>query len=459
MSAPHTPNIILINCDDLGYGDLGCYGSTLNRTPAIDQLAREGMRFTHFSMASSVCTPSRGAMLTGCYPPRIGFAHFEDDAPVLLPGHATGLSEQEETLAAVLKRQGYATKLVGKWHLGDQPEFFPTRRGFDEYFGLPYSNDMGRQPYPGWRGASYPPLPLMKQDAVVEEQPDQAQLTARYVDECLEFIRKNAEQPFFLYFAHMYVHVPLYVPEDFLARSQNGRYGAAVECIDWAMDQLVRELARLGLDDNTLIIFTSDNGSLGNGGASNGELRGTKYSPWEGGWRVPCIMRWPGKIPVNSTCPGLLNAMDFLPTIAAITGAELQQELPIDGLDFSTALFNGEATPREDFAYYIGGRLVALRSGDWKLHVCHDAPVAQLYHLREDPGETTDVASAHPDVVQTLQRKVNAVRASLGDDVTGVVGADCREPGRVAEPCPLSVYDPSHPYFAPEYDLPNTNVC
>lgn len=459
-SSPRPPNIILINCDDLGYGDLGCYGSTCHHTPAIDQLAREGMRFTHFSMAASVCTPSRGAMLTGCYPSRIGLAAFDWDAPVLLPGASTGLNPDEETIASLLQQQGYATKLVGKWHLGDQPEFLPTKHGFDEYFGLPYSNDMGVQPYPGWRGAKYPPLPVMRDSGVIEEQPDQSQLTARYVDECRDFIRRKADQPFFLYFAHMYVHVPLYVPEAFLDRSQNGRYGAAVECIDWATAELMKELKALGLDDNTLVIFTSDNGSLGDGIASNGELRGSKYSPWEGGFRVPCIMRWPGKIADGATYDGLANAMDFLPTLASIAGANRQREKPIDGHDLSETILRQAPTPREDFAYYKGDTLVALRSGDWKLHVHHDdGPVSQLYHLRDDPGETNDVVAKHPNIVEALQRQVEDYRTRLGDRATSSIGSECREPGRVNEPCELTIFDPSHPYFAPEYDLPNTNDC
>jgi len=451
------PNIILINCDDLGYGDVGCYGSTIHRTPAIDQLAREGMRFTHFSMAASVCTPSRAAMLTGCYPPRVGLANFDWDAPVLLPGASTGLNPDEESIATLLKKQGYATKLVGKWHLGDQPEFFPSKHGFDEYFGLPYSNDMGVQPYPGWRGAKYPPLPVMDGEKVVEEQPDQAHLTARYVDDCKDFMRRKAGEPIFLYFSHMYVHVPLYVPDEFLERSQNGRYGAAVECIDWATAELMNELQALGLDENTLVIFTSDNGGHGDGVASNGELRGAKHSPWEGGFRVPLIMRWPGKIPAASMCPGLANAMDFLPTLATIADAERQTERPIDGHDLSDTLFRKADSPREDLAYYFYDRLVAVRSGDWKLHVWRDGEaIVELYHLRNDEGETTDVAATNPEVVEALQRKAQDYRERLGDRATGTVGCECREPGRVTEPCELTTFDPTHPYFATEYDLPNT---
>ncbi|MDP7134262.1 MAG: sulfatase-like hydrolase/transferase, partial [Planctomycetota bacterium] len=289
------PNIILINCDDLGYGDLGCYGSEVNKTPALDRMAEEGMRFTDFYQASAVCSPSRGAMLTGCYPRRIGFGSFEGRW-VLFPGQAVGLNQEEKTVASLLKEQGYATMLVGKWHCGDQPEFLPTRHGFDHYYGIPYSNDMGRQA----GREHYPPLPLMDDDAVIQEQPDQASITERYVERSVRFIRENRGQPFFLYFAHMYVHLPLYAPQRFLRQSENGSYGAAVECIDWAASVLFDEIKELGLDENTLIVFTSDNGSRGRDeGGSNSPLRAQKGTTWEGGQRVPCIVRWPGKVPAG----------------------------------------------------------------------------------------------------------------------------------------------------------------
>ncbi|MCA1810294.1 MAG: sulfatase-like hydrolase/transferase, partial [Lentisphaerae bacterium] len=301
------PNIVLINCDDLGYGDLGCYGSTMHDTPALDRMAREGVRFTDFYMPAAVCSPSRGAMMTGCYPPRIGFGWF-DNRWVLLPGHAVGLNPREITFAKLLQQAGYTTKLVGKWHCGDQPPFLPTRHGFDEYFGLPYSNDMGmgvRANDPPTR----PPLPLMRNEDVVQEQPDQASLTERYVQESVEFLRANRHRPFFLYLAHMYVHTPLFVPEVFMRQSRNRRYGAAVASIDWAAGALLHELERLGLDKNTLVIFTSDNGSTRLN--SNGGLRGWKGTTWEGGLRVPCIMRWPEKIPAGGECRALTTAMDF----------------------------------------------------------------------------------------------------------------------------------------------------
>jgi len=271
-------NIILMNCDDLGYGDLACYGSPCNSTPHLDRLAAEGMRFTDFYMASPVCSPSRGAMLTGCYPPRIGFGSF-DGRGVLFPGDPIGLNPSEITIAALLRDAGYATKIVGKWHCGDQPEFLPTRHGFDSYYGLPYSNDMGRQKVDD----KWPPLPLLRDEEVMQEQPDQSGLTERYVEESLRFIREQRQRPFFLYLAHMHVHLPIYAPARFLRESRNGAYGAAVACIDWAAGVIMAELRRLGLEDNTMVIFTSDNGSRCRGeGGSNGVLRGIKTTTWEG---------------------------------------------------------------------------------------------------------------------------------------------------------------------------------
>jgi len=245
------PNIILINCDDLGYGDLGCYGSAKNKTPYIDQLAAGGCRLTDFYMASPVCSASRAALLTGCYPQRVGFGPHA----VLFPGDPVGLNPSETTIAAALKSAGYRTKIIGKWHCGDQPEFLPTRHGFDEYFGIPFSNDMGRQS----NNPASPPLPLLRDETVIQEQPDQRGLTERYADAAVEFIHRKSDEPFFLYLAHMYVHVPLFVPKPFLEKSTNGAYGGAVECIDWCTGLILDRLEQDGLLDDTLIIFTSDN--------------------------------------------------------------------------------------------------------------------------------------------------------------------------------------------------------
>ena len=446
------PNIILINCDDLGYGDLACYGSPVNKTPWLDQMAREGVRFTDFYMASPVCSPSRGGMLTGCCPPRIGFGSFEGKC-VLMPGHPVGLNPQEVTFAKVLQQSGYATGLVGKWHCGDQPDFLPTRHGFDSFYGLPYSNDMGRQ----GPGDTHPPLPLMLDEEVLQEQPDQKSLTERYVEQCLRFLRQNAARPFFLYLAHMHVHLPIYAPDRFLQESANGAYGAAVTCIDWAAGVLLRELQRLGLDQNTLMIFTSDNGSRCRGeGGSNGCLRGTKRTTWEGGQRVPCIMRWPGRIPANTVCQELATAMDFYPTLIRLAGAEPPDDRLLDGKDIlPLALGGGLAkSPHEAFFYYFMNNLEAVRDHEWKLHVRKgDQEIRELYHLSQDPAETRNVYERFPEQVERLSRLLEACRQDLGDEASGIPGRNIRPAGRVDHPNTLTHYDDSHPYMVALYDL------
>lgn len=455
MSKPHAPNIILINCDDLGYGDLGCYGSSVNNTPALDRLASEGMRFTDFSMASSICTPSRAGMLTGCYPQRLSMNR------VLFPGDAEGLHPQEETIAAMLKRAGYATALVGKWHLGDQPEFLPCRFGFDHYYGLPYSNDMGRQTGDVPEKA---PLPLMLDDEVIEEQPDQAGLTERYVEESVRFLRDRAAagQPFFLYFAHVHVHLPIYTPERFMQESKNGRYGAAVAQIDWAWDRLDYELKRLGIAEDTIVLFTSDNGSRAGGeGGSNGPFRGAKFTTWEGGFRLPLLARWPGHIPAGSTCEGMAASMDLLPTIARWAGVKPQTERPMDGVDLGDMIAgSASASPREVFAYFSRGNLCAIRKGRWKLHFCTKGEWGQpfpdceeLYDLDADPGESNNLHGEHPGVVKELTALAETWRRELGDAFTGTTGTSVRDCGRVEHPKTLTNYNPEHPYIIAEYDL------
>lgn len=445
-------NIILMNCDDLGYGDLACYGSPCNSTPHLDRLAAEGMRFTDFYMASPVCSPSRGAMLTGCYPPRIGFGSF-DGRGVLFPGDPIGLNPSEITIAALLRDAGYATKIVGKWHCGDQPEFLPTRHGFDSYYGLPYSNDMGRQKVDD----KWPPLPLLRDEEVMQEQPDQSGLTERYVEESLRFIREQRQRPFFLYLAHMHVHLPIYAPARFLRESRNGAYGAAVACIDWAAGVIMAELRRLGLEDNTMVIFTSDNGSRCRGeGGSNGVLRGIKTTTWEGGQRVPCIMRWPGHIPAGSTCTGLASAMDFYPTLAAIAGCAVPTDRIIDGRDITPLMLSGgaAASPREAFFYYNRNDLEAVRDGRWKLHVRKSRQaIAELYDLRNDPGENRNVHADEPAVVARLTALLERCREDLGDEALGIAGQNVRPAGRVASPRTLTQYRPDHPYMIATYDL------
>lgn len=446
------PNIILINCDDLGYGDLGCYGSKANLTPNLDRMAAEGVRTTDFYMASPVCSPSRGAMMTGCYPRRIGFGSFDDGAWVLFPGHATGLNPEEISIARLLKTQGYATALVGKWHCGDQPEFLPTQHGFDHYFGLPYSNDMGRQ-----AGRTHmPPLPLLWDDAILQQQPDQTALTERYVDECVRFIRQNQAVPFFLYFAHMYVHLPLYAPPQFLNQSQNGAYGACVMGVDWSVGVILHELQALGLDENTLVVFTSDNGARGDYGGSNAPLRGRKGTTWEGGQRVPCIARWSGQLPPAALTREVMSAMDFLPTFARLAGTSEPEDRLIDGKDIFPCLRGEKASPHESFAYYIRDDLQAVRAGQWKLHLAVEGkPVRHLFDLASDLGESRDLVSEQPEIVKRLEVIADGYRQDLGDHLTGVHGQNCRPPGKVSNPKPLTFYDPDYPYIIAEYDLPD----
>ncbi len=418
-----------------------------------------------FYMASPVCSPSRGALLTGCYPPRIGFGSF-GGLPVLFPGHSLGLDPSEISLGKMLSNAGYRTQMVGKWHCGDQPHFQPTNHGFDHYFGLPYSNDMGRQVDTPSFLPEQAPLPLILDGDVIEQQPDQSSLTERYVVESIRFIRSAKGGPFFLYLAHMYVHLPIYVQPRFAAQSQNGSYGAAVESIDWATAVILRELASLGLDDNTIVIFTSDNGSLGNQtapiggngqpiGGSNGALRGTKATTWEGGQRVPAIVRWPGRIAPGRVSSELATAMDLYPTLAAICGAEIPTDRTIDGRSIQTLWEDPNATtPHEAFYYYWMNDLEAIRVGHWKLHFAkHGVEMCELYNLDADIGERNNVASAHPHVVAELTTKAEGARESLGDARLGRVGSDLRRIGRVADAKPLTTYDPNHPYYLAEYDL------
>lgn len=457
------PNVVLINCDDLGYGDLGCYGSTLNKTPALDQLAAEGIRFTSFYQGSPVCSPSRGALLTGCFPPRIGFGSFEG-MPVLFPGQAVGLPPTEISIARLLRTAGYRTQMVGKWHCGDQDEFLPTNHGFEHYFGLPYSNDMGRQknhpdviPMP-------PPLPLLMDGEVVEQQPDQSSLTERYVQEAVKFIRDAQHEPFFLYLAHMYVHVPIYVKDEYLANSQNGPYGAAVESIDWATKVIMRELQALGLDDNTIVIFTSDNGSLAErpiygtdvpSGGSNGALRGSKAQTWEGGLRVPAIVRWKKMVKPGQVNDMLLTSMDLYPTLASLCGAQVPTDRIIDGKDVTDIwLGTHHESPHSTFPYYQGNSLEAIRDHRWKLHFAKlKKDVNELYDLGNDMSETHNVFDQHPEVVARLSKAANEWRADLGDERLGITGNGTRPIGRVPNPKPLTEFDPNYPYFMAEYDL------
>ncbi len=447
VNGTNRPNIILINCDDLGYGDLGCYGSILNDTPHLDHLAAEGVRFTDFYMASPVCSASRAAMLTGCYSQRIGFS----DCQVLFPGHAQGLSSGEMTIAKQLKRADYDTKIVGKWHCGDQKDFLPTNHGFDEYFGIPFSNDMGRQA----GRLDRPPLPLVRNGEVIQQQPDQRGITERYVDECLQFMRRERNRPFFLYLAHMYVHVPLFIPKQFLDASRNGAYGGAVACIDWAMGMIEAELKRLGIKDETLVIFTSDNGSrVRDEGGSNAPLRGTKGETWEGGQRVPCIMRWPEKMAPGCTCEGVAASVDLFATLSEIVGVPLPADRKLDSISLVKTILEDAPTGRDVFAYYKGPNLEAVRRGDWKLHFCKDGQsLLELYNLIDDIGETNNLYDEHPEIITDIEAAAEEFRQMFGDRRLGRIGREIREAGVCETPKPLTEYDENHPYMIACYDL------
>lgn len=454
------PNIVLIYVDDLGYGDLGCYGSEKNDTPHIDRLAKEGMRFTDYYSASPVCSPSRAALLTGCYPGRVGFDVFgkKKEAWVLFPGYAEGLHPQERLLPELLKEKGYATCHVGKWHLGDQPEHLPTRHGFDSYYGIPYSNDMCITV----KRKRYPPMPLLRNEEVIQQQPTQAALIERYTEEAVSFLRANRYKPFFLYFAHLHVHVPHYVMEPFVSKSRNGRYGAAVAAVDWSTGVLMAELRRLGLADNTIVIFTSDNGSRARGeGGSNAPLRGYKGQTWEGGMRVPCLVRWPGQVPAGQVSDALVTALDFYPTLASLVGYALPTLPKHDGVNL-LPLWRGEpgTTPsREYFYYFKRNELQAVRSGKWKLRHAFDADkntdpdMLALYDLSQDIGEARDLAAQHPEVVKQLRTAMEKIRSELGDARLGIDGRERRPPAVSPNPKPLTVSDPEYPDIEPEYQL------
>lgn len=455
------PNIILINCDDLGYGDLGCYDSAKNNTPHIDALARGGMKLTDYYTVSAVCSASRAGLLTGCYPQRVGFGPHS----VLFPGNPVGLDPRERTIAGQLKQAGYQTRIVGKWHCGDQPEFLPTRHGFDDYFGIPYSNDMGIQANRDseTNANRFCPLPLLRNETVIQEQPDQRGITERYTDEALHFIEANRDQPFFLYLAHLYVHVPLFVPKQFLEKSQNGAYGGAVECIDWSTGVIVDRLKQLGLLENTLIIFTSDNGSRARDeGGSNDPCRGRKGTTWEGGQRVPCILHWPEKIAPGSTLNDIARAIDLFPTLTTFADAGALPERPIDGVDLSGRILGeAEAVQNETMLYYLRERLEAVRCGDWKLHYAKGGfgggheDQQELYNLREDIGETQNLYEAHPEIVARLEEIAEAARVEFGDALQERQGRSCRPIGRVEDPKKLTEYREDHPYMIAMYDLPD----
>jgi arylsulfatase len=459
------PNVVLVYMDDMGYADLGCYGAQGYETPAIDRLAAEGLKFTDFYVSQAVCSASRASLLTGCYAERVGIQG------ALGPKATIGLGPTEETIADLLRKRGYATACFGKWHLGHRRPFLPTQHGFDEYLGLPYSNDMwpvdfdGRPATTGNK-AAYPPLPLIRgNDAIgfIRTLEDQATLTGLYTENALRFIDRNKDRPFFLYLPHSMVHIPLGASPAFRGRSRKGLYGDVMMEIDASVGSLLDRLARYGLDRDTLFIFTSDNGpwlNFGEHAGSAGPLREGKGTMFEGGARVPCLMRWPGRIQAGTVTDRLGATIDLLPTIAAVAGAPLPKN-KIDGVSL-VPLIDGKpgADPRDHYFYYYGRELRAVRKGRWKLLFPHksqsyagQAPGKdgfpgktvqiqtglELYDLAADVGETKNVASEHPGVVAELQALAEKAREDLGDALTGRMGKGVREPSRLVPDGPAKV--------------------
>lgn len=444
------PNVVFIFMDDLGYGDIQPFNAQCpNQTPHLARMASEGMRLTSF-YAYPVCTPSRAQLLTGCYAKRVSLPS------VIFPAAAVGIHESERTIAAQLKTLGYATHCVGKWHVGDQPAFLPTRRGFDGYFGIPYSNDMGgdwdgNAASTGKRGK--PPLPLLQDEKVIEtlDAAGQTRLVERYVASSLDFIRANRDKPFFLYLAHSSVHVPIHPGPQFAGKSSNGPYGDWVAESDWSVGRILDTLRELKLDTNTLVVFTSDNGpwlTKGKDGGIAGPLRGGKGGTFEGGVRVPTIAWWPGRIAAGSTCAAVAGNVDLLPTCVALAGGTVPADRPIDGKDLGPLLLGtAKDLPDRVWHYFAGTRLEAVRQGPWKYAITPQSEnmgkgkgekkgafTPTLYNLDTDIGETTDVAAQHPAVVERMKALVAAMDTDLG--CTGS-GPGVRPCGKVEDPKPL----------------------
>ncbi len=454
------PNIVIIFADDMGYGDLSSQGAAGFKTPNLDLMANEGMRFTHFYSVQAVCSASRAALLTGCYPNRIGVRG------ALFPHSKVGLNPDELTIAEMLKPLGFATGIFGKWHLGHLKEFLPLQHGFDEYVGIPYSNDMWPVDYDGnqvdtvHRKTRFPQLPLIEGNEKVRELrtlEDQAEITTLYTERAVRFIRKNAEQPFFLYVPYTMPHVPLAVSSKFKGKSEQGLYGDVIMEIDWSVGEILKTIKEEGLDENTLVIFTSDNGpwlNFGNHAGTTGGLREGKGTSWEGGQREPTVMRWPGTIPAGEICNKIAATIDIMPTLAAITGGQLPDH-KIDGVNILSLLEGDpEANPRDHlYYYYRGNSLEAVRKDKWKLVFPHPyrtyenqlpgndghpgpQPEAQfdslaLFDLIRDPGERYNVIELYPDVVDELQALAEVARSDLGDDLQGRDGSNVRPVGRI----------------------------
>lgn len=430
-----SPNIIVIFCDDMGYADIGPFGAKGYTTPNLERMAKEGCKLTSFYVGRSVCSPSRAALLTGCYPVRVGVPNNFG------PSSKTGLNPKEVTIADMLKDKGYATACFGKWHLGHQKKFLPTNQGFDEYFGLPYSNDMWPYHPEQNKRFKFPDLPLMEGTKVINPKvmpKDQPYLTKWYAERTVKFIEKNRNKPFFIYLPHAMPHVPIYASERFKGSTKWGLYGDVIREIDWSVGQILDTLRKQKLDKKTLVIFTSDNGpwlAYGNHAGSAGPLREGKGTAFEGGYRVPCVAWWPGKIPANTQSDEFASTIDILPTVAHLTDAELPEQR-IDGKNI-WPLLSGKKnakTPHEAFFYYQGKFLAGVRSGKWKLMFAqsyrHPDPVGKdgqpgkrnswkmplsLFNLETDVGEKHNVASEHPEVVKRLQKLAVDMRKKLGD--------------------------------------------
>ncbi len=459
-----TPNIVVIYIDDLGYADIGPFGAANYSTPHLDQLAKEGRRFTDFVVSSAVCSASRAALMTGCYHIRVGISG------ALGPDAKHGISADETTLAEVCKSMGYQTACFGKWHLGHHQQFLPLQHGFDQYFGLPYSNDMwpwhpdyvDLPPETAKRKKGYPNLPLIEGNDIVDDDVDgndQAQLTTLYTKHAVKFIEDCGNDPFLLYLPHSMVHVPLFVSDKFKGKSSTGLFGDVMMEVDWSVGEIVAALKRTGVDDNTLVIFASDNGpwlSYGDHAGSALPLREGKGTMWEGGVRVPTIMWWPGRIPADTECSELAATIDVLPTVAKLIGAELPKN-KIDGLDISELIFGdsvGQRSPHDSFYYYYaGGELHAVRDRQWKLVLPHryrtlagksggkggrPAPYSQanaelaLYDLKADVSETINVLTEHADVVERMQVIAENARVKFGDRITKREGSEIRPAGNLS---------------------------
>lgn len=423
------PNFVIIMTDDQGYADLSCFGGDHVSTPRIDQMAAEGMKLTSFYVAAAVCTPSRAALMTGSYPRRVDMA-YGSNFGVLLAGDPKGLNTDEITLAEILKTVGYKTGIFGKWHLGDQPEFLPTRQGFDEYFGIPYSHDIHQQ-HPRQDHFQFPSLPLLDQEEVIEMDPDADYLTQRVTERAVEFIENNKEHPFFLYIPQPIPHKPLHVSPPYMESVSNEiketlkdeknsidyptrdkLFRQAIDEIDWSVGRILDTLKNNGLDENTLVIFFSDNGpAVGKADP----LRGRKGSTFEGGMREPTVIRWPGKIPVGQPNDELMTAMDLLPTFAKLAGAQIPTDRVIDGKDIWAVLTQGAPTPHEAFFYNSRNELRAVRSGKWKLHIKEGIPEA-LYDLEADIGESQNVLAEHKAIAEKLFSYTEPYEADLAQN-------------------------------------------